>query len=91
MLESYKSDLEWLSATVKKYGFIICIFIGIYWLIKRVWFWVVLPILLCGILTIIGTNVISLSYLILPVYSVISIWVFIFSFGSCLFKKKKNE
>lgn len=89
MLESINNNLEWLSSTIKKYGVIICLSIGIYWILRRIWFWTVLPILLHGVLIFIGT-ISSVTYLTVPIFSVITTWIFVFSFGSYLFKSKKD-
>jgi len=74
----------WVGELVSKYGFLAMIVIIIWVGIKRVWFWIVMPILLAYALS-------ELGVISLPIKAIIASWVFIFTIlkgvGNVFFEK----
>jgi hypothetical protein len=79
MKEEVDSILAWLSDSVKKYGIIVLILLSIWLGIRRIWFWLVMPVMFLVFLQQLSAlcqwkfiNQINVFYLIIS-------WIFIFS------------
>ena len=94
MKEEIKATWDWIFEYVAKYGWLIALMVGIWYVSRKIFFWMVMPILfwylfietlnLCGV---------RLAKEIHPAYIVIA-WIFLFSFlkkiGGLFFEEQQK-
>ena len=90
MKQEINETMEWLAGLVKKYGFWIGLAVALYFGIKKVWFWFVMPSMLLVMLNMLATTCGWKWTTNLDVKSVIISWVFVFGLLSCVFARDKK-
>jgi hypothetical protein len=86
MSEFFEKNIEFVIENVKKYGLWLFVFIFIWWSTKKIWYWLVMPLLfwiVCNQIMIIKDIEIQLSW-----YFFVACWLFILSLLKGLFVKK---
>lgn len=84
MKEFIEKNVEWFTGLLKKYGLLVVVCLIVYWGIKRVWFWLVMPILCLIFLK----NFLRFDWAqSVNNATIIASWVFVFSLLSVFFRK----
>jgi len=75
--EFVAENVNWFGEQIKKYSFWVIIFLLFYWVSKRVWFWVIMPLMLSMIVK--QSFIFYGSTLVINPSFCIVAWVFVFS------------
>ena len=85
MKKEVTETMEWIAGLVAKFGILIGLVVAIYYGVKKVWFWCVMPSMLFVSLNMFG-NIFGWGWVKhLDIKAVVVSWVFLFALLSHLF------